>query len=70
MISIEILYWYIMIFIEAKAFAKAGQISLTEDELRALQERLLYDPTIGDLIPGTNGLRKLRIGHQARGKGK
>ncbi len=59
-----------MIFIEAKAFSKAAQVLLTEEELRELQERLLHDPTLGDLIPGTGGLRKLRIGQHARGKGK
>jgi hypothetical protein len=59
-----------MIFIEAKAFTKAAQDLLTEEEFRELQETLLRDPTRGDLIPGTGGLRKLRIGQHARGKGK
>jgi len=59
-----------MIFIEAKAFTKAAQVLLTEEELRELQETLLHDPTLGDLIPGSGGLRKLRIRQHARGKGK
>jgi hypothetical protein len=59
-----------MIFIESKVFSKAAQQLLTDDELADLQQSLLQNPNLGDLIPGTGGLRKLRIGQHARGKGK
>lgn len=59
-----------MIFIESRAFTRARQALLSEDQLMDLQQRLLENPTCGDLIPGTGGLRKLRIGLSTRGKGK
>lgn len=38
------------------------------DLLRVIQEALLEDPEVGDVIPGTGGLRKMR--HKGKGKGK
>jgi hypothetical protein len=37
---------------------------------RQLQEELMRNPEAGDVIAGTGGLRKLRFGDRARGKGK
>lgn len=59
-----------MIFIESRAFTRAGQALLSEGQLLELQQRLLKNPSCGDLMPGTGGLRKLRIGLSTRGKGK
>jgi hypothetical protein len=42
---------------------------LMNDKERALLvEYLAYNPTAGDLIPGTGGVRKLRWGLEGRGK--
>lgn len=43
-------------------------MGLTDSDLRALQEELIFNPTKGDLMQGTGGLRKLRIAFENRGK--
>jgi hypothetical protein len=57
-----------MVFIETPIFTR--QIAeLVDDKTYAqLQRDLINDPELGDVIPGTSGLRKVRI--SARGKGK
>ncbi len=59
-----------MVFIESKAFTKAAQELLTEEEMMNLQKGLLQNPKRGVIIPGTRSLRKLRLGLSVRGKGK
>ena len=57
-----------MVIIETKAFtARIGDL-LEEDEYRALQLELVQRPTVGNVIPGTGGLRKLRWAIAGRGK--
>lgn len=46
---------------------RAGEL-LTEDERDAVVNLVAYEPTCGDLIPGTGGLRKVRIGRGGSGK--
>jgi hypothetical protein len=41
---------------------------MSEEELRALELCLLADPKVGDVVPGTHGLRKVRVA--AGGKGR
>jgi hypothetical protein len=55
-----------VVFIELPLFGK--YFSFTDDELAAVQERILDDPRRGDLIPGGRGLRKLRAAVAGRGK--
>lgn len=43
---------------------------LDEDEYSALQAALVFQPELGDLIPGTGGLRKVRWRESRRGRGK
>jgi hypothetical protein len=43
-------------------------MNLTDDDLKSLQEELILNPTKGDLMKGTGGLRKLRIAFEGRGK--
>ena len=57
-----------MQFIETSVFTKALLKLLSDDEYRALQNRLLIDPAIGDVIRGGGGIRKLRFGTEGRGK--
>ena len=44
------------------------KLGLGDDELRQLQEALLQNPKAGDVIRGTNGLRKIRIAFDKQGK--
>ncbi len=43
---------------------------LSHDELLALEQSILADPQAGDLVPGTSGLRKIRLGQRSVGRGK
>lgn len=46
---------------------QAGKI-FTEEEKNAVIEYLAENPTAGDEIPGTGGVRKIRFALQGRGK--
>ncbi len=41
---------------------------MSDDEYAELQETLIARPDLGDLIPGSGGLRKVRWGLDSRGK--
>ena len=56
--------------IELPIFSKYREDYLGDYEYSKLQELLVNNPTSGDLIQGTGGLRKLRYGDSSRGKGK
>jgi len=43
-------------------------MNLTDEDLKHLQEELIADSKKGDVIPNTNGLRKIRISFDGRGK--
>lgn len=55
-------------FIETRLFTRLIQRFLTDDGYRELQMALIDQPEIGDVIPGSGGVRKLRW--RARGRGK
>jgi hypothetical protein len=56
-------------FVETQVFMNGWRSSgLTDSDLLSLQQLLLQDPTAGDVIQGTGGLRKLRIKAGGRGK--
>jgi hypothetical protein len=44
------------------------KLGLDDNDLRQLQETLLQNPKAGDVIKGTNGLRKIRIAFEGQGK--
>ncbi|WKW12470.1 type II toxin-antitoxin system RelE/ParE family toxin [Pseudogemmatithrix spongiicola] len=54
--------------IESAVFSRQVRLALPEDEYRLLQLALSARPTIGALIPGSGGLRKLRWRLTGRGK--
>ena len=59
-----------MLIIETSIFTRQVTALLTDEEYRAVQSRLVADPTLGSKEPGTGGLRKLRVpalGHGKRG---
>ena len=55
-------------FVETSLFTRSIQQIATDDELRALQNDLVANPTKGDLIQGTGGLRKVRMAVRGQGK--
>jgi hypothetical protein len=57
-----------MIFVESPWFATWRGQHLSDEAFRALQNELLTQPLSGDLIPGGEGLRKLRLALPGRGK--
>jgi hypothetical protein len=58
------------LFIELPAFERLRNEYLDDESFRALQNALMDDPSAGDVIQGTGGLRKLRWTDKRRGKGK
>ncbi|MEM8941496.1 MAG: hypothetical protein AAGC91_05025 [Pseudomonadota bacterium] len=55
-------------FIETQVFTDLVNELLTDDEYRELQAFLVKSPKGGDVIPGGNGLRKLRWRSASTGK--
>jgi mRNA-degrading endonuclease RelE of RelBE toxin-antitoxin system len=55
-------------FIEAPIFSKLVYEYLNEDEYAALQWTIALRPKTGSVIPGSNGLRKIRWSAKGRGK--
>jgi hypothetical protein len=55
-------------FIETKLFTKLVHEYLSDDEYAALQQSLLVSPEVGDVVPASGGVRKLRWGVAGRGK--
>ena len=40
------------------------------EDIVSLEQRILANPQAGDLVPGTGGLRKIRMGQRSVGRGK
>ena len=57
-------------FVETTVFTKRVQSLGLESGLRELQAELCAHPDLGDLDPGTGGLRKIRMPDAFRSKGK
>jgi hypothetical protein len=57
-----------MIFVETPIFTADVQALLTDEDYAALQRHLVTQPTAGDVIVGTGGLRKIRWTIKGRGK--
>jgi mRNA-degrading endonuclease RelE of RelBE toxin-antitoxin system len=57
-----------MIFVESPAFARRREEHLDDEAFRALQAALVDNPEVGDRVPGTRGLRKVRWAGSGRGK--
>jgi hypothetical protein len=54
--------------IELAGYLRRADELLTVDERNAVIDLIAYQPTCGDLIPGTGGLRKVRVGRGGSGK--
>ena len=57
-----------MIFSESATFSKAVQSILSEEDYFELQDQLIDTPEAGDVIPGSKGLRKIRVASGGKGK--
>jgi hypothetical protein len=57
-----------ILFIETRLFTRLVGEYLSDDEYAALQWALASDPSAGDLVKGTGGVRKFRWGASGRGK--
>lgn len=54
--------------VETPGFLSATSKLMDDEERALLVDYLAYNPSAGDLIPGTGGIRKLRWGLEGRGK--
>ncbi|HEY1978788.1 MAG TPA: type II toxin-antitoxin system RelE/ParE family toxin [Xanthobacteraceae bacterium] len=54
--------------IEFPGYRRRADELLSRDEQDAIVDLIAYEPTCGDLIPGTGGLRKVRVGRGGSGK--
>jgi hypothetical protein len=54
--------------VETDAYLSKAEKIMSEVEREAIVSMISKGPTIGDVIPGTGGLRKVRIPLQGRGK--
>lgn len=57
-----------MLFIETPVFTKQVVELLSDEEYAAFQRVLVRDPSAGDVIRNTGGLRKIRVAAGGRGK--
>ncbi|CFQ31461.1 MULTISPECIES: toxin [Yersinia] len=58
------------VFIELPPFERFRVGYLSDDKYRTLQITLMNNPTAGDVIQQTGGLRKMRFSDAKAGKGK
>lgn len=58
----------LMTVVETHGFIASAAGLLSEEERVGVVEMLARDPACGDVIPGTGGLRKVRIRMTGRGK--
>ncbi len=57
-----------MVIVETSFFTRQVQALMSDEDYRRLQTFLILRPDLGDLIPGSGGLRKVRWGATGRGK--
>ncbi|MHC8346527.1 type II toxin-antitoxin system RelE/ParE family toxin [Pseudomonas sp. RT6P73] len=57
-----------MIFIETPIFTRRAKELLDDDAYTALQKVLVLNPSSGDVIEGTGGIRKMRVAAKGHGK--
>jgi hypothetical protein len=56
--------------VETKSFQERARSRMTKEEVGIAIVMIARDPTCGDLIKGTGGIRKVRLGIAGRGKSK
>lgn len=66
-------YWFVartipITVVETREFLSATSKLMDEEERAILIDYLAWNPNVGDRIPGTGGVRKLRWALEGRGK--
>lgn len=56
------------LFVEIRNFQKQLEAQNNKELLRQIQNEILKTPLAGDLVEGSGGLRKLRVGGKGKGK--
>lgn len=59
---------YVFTFIESSIFERICPAYLDDDEYSELQQFLMQNPNVGEVIPGSGGVRKLRWARAGMGK--
>jgi hypothetical protein len=57
-------------FVRLPSYESSARWVLTEEDELALERALLANPEAGATIAGTGGVRKIRVGREAHGRGK
>ena len=57
-----------MVFTESPSFTRECLAILSETQYFELQNQLIDFPETGDLIPGSKGLRRVRVASSGKGK--
>ena len=57
-----------MIFIETTMFTRRAKELMDDAAYITLQKVLVLNPSVGDLIEGTGGIRKVRVAAKGHGK--
>lgn len=58
------------VFVELPAFERNRSQYMSDKNFSDFQQELMLNPTAGEVIQGTGGLRKVRFQDSSRGKGK
>jgi hypothetical protein len=58
------------LFIQTSIFSKRLDEQGVPNLLELIEEEILDNPQAGDVVPGSGGVRKLRVADSGRGKGK
>ena len=57
-----------LVFVYLPLFERTAGGLLTDEDMQTIENQLLANPRAGAVIPGTGGVRKLRVGFAGRGK--
>ena len=57
-----------MVFVETSVFTRQIKDLMTDEEYCRLQNRLRDNPELGAVIPGSGGIRKVRVELEGRGR--
>ena len=56
------------VFVESSSFEKTRPAYLDDEEYSSLQQYMIQNPEVGDVVPGSGGVRKLRWQRAGMGK--
>jgi hypothetical protein len=55
-------------FVRLPSFERTAAGVLSEEDIRCLEQVLIENPRGGQVVPGTGGVRKIRVATEGRGK--